>query len=488
MGKAGSNPLELSRPHRPIHVWRGVPGSTPILVAAGASVGVGALAVVAPMAAVGMFASLAGIALAWTRPALTVSLCLIASCIHRGVFLYLRVEPGGFPISVFDGLPFLVLLASASLATKSSERTVPRVFVVASVAMLAVGLAVGVILGFSQDADAYELVRVVRLEVLVIVGLLSVLVAGHLAAWRRAVVSGLVVGAALVALQLLITFWWSLVTGEYFWSLFPFGRVSESSLEANVQTGNIGALRENAISGFLILPALALLVVRLRGRDTALLMLLVAGGLVWLSRGLWAAMFATIVLAALHRRSSRHFGGGRLLAIALPLGLVVAIAFSASGGILGQRLGETTNLTGDESLAARATESTVNVTALTDGPLPLFAGIGTGVVASPLGQSAILENSVLGIWTNTGLLGLLGVSLLFFCGAARGWILVRDERPDVAALGAMAVALPVLWLQGLVGGVFSIEQSAVWLCLLAATVIVTPAAPVPVPYARAAHP
>lgn len=450
-------------------------GGLSVLAAVGASVAIGTLVVVAPIAAIaGVLLTMAAI-VAWTRPALAIAACLVAASLHRGLFLYLRVEPGGYPLSVFDAVPVLLLFASVSLSVKA-RGSAPggRTPVAVCGAMIVAGLLIGVTLGTSQGADSYDLLQVLRLEALTLVVLVSALVAGHTSEWRRAVLAGLMGAAVSVAVQLIVTFGWSLATGTYFWSLFPFG-ASIDDLLGKVQAGNILTLRENAISAFLILPALALLIRRSKGWDIGVAMLLVAGGLLWLSRGLWLAMALTLLIALAHRATSGRLTGGRLLTIALPVTAVVLAVFLASGGILGQRLGDTTKLSGDKSLELRGTETQASLKALGEGVGPLLFGLGSGVVASPEQPSALLENSVLATWTNIGLLGLLGVTLLFFGAALRGWRLAsRGDDSHAAALGAMSLALPVLWLQGLIGGTFRVEQSTVMLFLLAATVLVTP--------------
>lgn len=442
----------------------------------GTSVAVGVLAVLAPIAVVGSFLLTMGVIVAWMRPTFAIAACLITASFHRGLFLYLRIEPGGYPVSVFDVLPLLLLLASVSLALKERRPdTPPRALLAVCGAMILSGLIVGVALGTSRAAADYELVRVVRLEILILCAIAAAFIAGHVPQWRRGILTGLVGVAVCVAVQLLVTFSWSLATGNYFWSLFPFGRTLDINLLGEVQTGNILTLRENAISAFLILPALSLIVFRFKGRDVAVLMLLVAGGLVWLSRGLWVAMFLTLLITLAHRATSGRLSGVRFGAIALPVMVVVSVVFLASGGILGQRLGETTDLGGDSSLQTRANETQANLTALGQGPGPLLFGLGTGVVVSAEGSSALLENSVLATWTNTGLLGLIGVTVIFFGAALRGWRLAANgHNQETAALGAMSLALPILWLQGLVGGTFSVPEPTLALFLLAATVIVTP--------------
>lgn len=450
-------------------------GSLGVVTAVAASTVVGALVVVAPAVAAGAFVLTLGALVAWTRPTLAIAACLVVASLHRGIFLYLRIEPAGYPLSVFDGVPLLLLLASVSLAVRARQSAFPRRGPLAiCAAMILAGLVVGVTLGASRGAQSYELLRVVRLDALILCVLTSVLVAGHTPQWRRGVVIGLMAVAASVAVQLLITFSWSLATGNYFWSLFPFGRAVDDNLAGKVAAGNILTLRENAIAGFLLLPALSLLIFRFKGRDFVLLALLVAGGLVWLSRGLWLAMFLTLMIPLAHRAASRRLTGVRVATIAIPIVAIVSIVFLASGGILEERLADTTNLAGDISLEQRSAETQVNLNALGQGAGTLLFGLGAGVVAVP-GSVALLENTVLSMWTNTGLLGLIGITALLFGAGTRGWQLAsRSADRDSAALGAMSLALPVLWLQGLIGGVLSLEQSAVVVSVLAATALVTP--------------
>jgi hypothetical protein len=439
----------------------------------------GILTVIAPVALVVSLLLIAAVVVTWARPTFAVAACIVVASLHRGVFLSLQVEPGGYPLSAFDVLPLLLLLASFSIAVKVRDPApAVRGPLTVCAAMIVAGLGIGVVLGASEGAAPYELLRVVRLDALALCVVISALLAGHTRQWRRATLIGLTGAGVCVATQLLITFSWALATGTGFWSLFPFG-APVSNLLGEVQGGNILALRENAISGFLILPALSLLLYRFQGRDIVMLMLLVAGGLVWLSRGLWAAMLLTLVVLLAHRAASGRLSGVRFATIASSVAAAVLVLVLISGGILGQRFGEATNLAGDPSLQVRASETGATLEALTGGVGQFTLGLGSGVVTAGAKwrgeSSALLENSVLGVWANTGLLGLVGVTILFFGAAFRGWRLALWEaEPDRAALGAMGLALPALWLQGLIGGTFSVPEPAVTLFLLAATVLVTP--------------
>lgn len=454
----------------------GIGGFSTALTAVGASVAIGALAVVAPIAVAGGFALTMCVIIAWARPTVAITACLVIASVHRGLFLYLRIEPGGYPLSVFDLLPMLLLVASVSLAVKARDSTrTGRAHLAGAAALILAGLVIGVILGASEGAGKYELLQVIRLEALILFSLVAALVAGHIPQWRGAVLAGVKGIAICVAAQLLITFCWSLATGSYFWSLFPFGRTVDENLLGKAQTGNILVLRENAISGFLILPVLSLLVFRAKGRDTIMLMLLVAAGVVWLSRGLWVAMFVTLLISMARQAASGRLTSVRVATIAVPTAVIVVVVFLGSGGILAQRLTEITSFTGDASVEARTGETEANLDALEEGVGSLVLGLGAGVVVLPEGSSALLENSVLSTWTNGGLPTLIGVTLVFFGAAVRGWRLTaRDNEPGAVALGAMGLALPVLWLQGFVSGTLRIEQSALVLFLLAAAVLVTP--------------
>ena len=453
-----------------------------MVAAVTAALVVGPAVVVAPVPAFTGFLLLGAAIFTWTRPATAVVACIVTASLHRGLFLYLRVETGNYPLSVFDVLPPLLLLASVSLASRGRHPAPPtRAPLAVCTAMIFAGLVMGVIIGASEAA-AYEMVRVLRLEGWILCVLVCAIVAGHLPQWRKAVATGLLGAGLCVAAQLLVSFGWSLATGTYFWSLFPFGR-SVGNLAGNIQSGNVLTLRENAVSGFLILPALSLLILRFSGRDFAMLMFLVAGGLAWLSRGLWVAMCLMLIIALAHRVASGRLSGAKLTRIVIPVVAAVCTLLLASGDILGQRIGETTNLRGDVSFDVRRLETEAALEALAEGPGSMVFGLGSGVVVdfprtSAFGKrSALLENSVLGLWTNTGLLGLLGVTLLFFGAALRGWRLASDrDHPDRAVLGSMSLALPVLWLQGFIGGTFTVPEPAILLFLLAGTALATPLA------------
>ena len=459
--------------------WLSRTGSVPAVGAAAAAVAGGILTVIMPVALLVTLLLITAIVLAWARPRFVIVACIVVASLHRGIYLYFRVEPGGYPLSAFDVLPFLLLLASFSIAVKVRDPApAVRWPVALSAAMIAAGLGIGVVLGVSQGAVPYQLLRVIRLDLLVLCVVASALVAGHTHEWRRAALLGLTGAGVCVAIQLLVTFSWGLATGSSFWSLFPFGEPGGDLLD-NVQAGNVLVLRENAIAGFLILPGLALLLYRFRRRDIVMLTLLTAGGIVWLSRGLWVAMLLTLLVLLAQRAASGRLSGSQLATIASSIGVAVLVLVLTSGDVLGQRFSETTNLAGDRSLEIRASETETTFAALTAGAAQFTLGLGSGVATTedPTSgeSSALLANSVLGVWANTGLLGLIGVTALFAGAGFRGWRLALwDSDPDRAALGAMGLALPPLWLLGLVGGTFSVPEPAVTLSFLAATVLVTP--------------
>jgi hypothetical protein len=190
-------------------------------------------------------------------------------------------------------------------------------------------------------------------------------------------------------------------------------------------------------------------------------------------------MLLTLLVLLAQRAASGRLSGSQLATIASSIGVAVLVLVLTSGDVLGQRFSETTNLVGDRSLEIRASETETTFAALTAGAAQFTLGLGSGVATTedPTSgeSSALLANSVLGVWANTGLLGLIGVTALFAGAGFRGWRLALwDSDPDRAALGAMGLALPPLWLLGLVGGTFSVPEPAVTLSFLAATVLVTP--------------
>lgn len=448
-----------------------------------ASVTAGVLLVLNPIA-LAPFALLALAVIAFLRPGPAIIVCLVAASLHNGIFLSLRTSAGGVPLSVFDAVPLTLLIAAISL-----RRGVPAsagtgaVWLRIAIGLATVGIGGGIMVGLANHADVYELLRVIRIEVTLVVGMLATLLAGHVGEWRRAVVAGLMVAAVAVAAQILIAFGWTLVTGTYFWSLFPFGTVV-TDVGGAIARANAVAFKENAVSAFFLLPALCLVLVRLRGTlDRVLATVFFAAGAAWLSRGFWVTMLVAIGTVMLflfmtHRLSLRYVVGALAVMCA-----VVVFAFSATDNIFQQRVQDATNIgsTKDVSAKVRLAETKAGFAAVAHDVTSFVFGAGAGVVIPRElvfpqdAPTAVLENGLLSKWTNTGLFALLAVTAFFFGAFRHGWRLamsIRDHR--ARELGAMALCLPALYLQAFVGGSVAVIQPALALWILAGTVLATP--------------
>jgi hypothetical protein len=428
------------------------------------------------------------VVLAMRRPKLMITGTIAACGVYNGLYLYARASLAGVPLSIFDGLPVLLLLAAYSLRSRSGARARPTAVGRAAAGMLCVGLLLGALTGLLAGADRYQLIRVCRVEIDLLFGIAAALVAGGTPEWRDAVRKGLVVMGGLVALELLVGYVWLLHTGHTFWSLFPFGGDLQGGVYLN-GVGDVNSLRTNAISGYLMLPSFVYVLMRLSRRNFWLLGLLIAGAAVTLSRGVWIAFFLATATVVVFRLCSQRLA---LLDIAKGLAAVLVVltaTYVLTGPVLAarwsqtSRLGSSAGLSADQSAAFRAAETHAALHALLASPLTALVGTGAGVVVYSGGISRfdaispILENNLLARWTNLSLFSLIGTVLLLGGGFFRGWRLAMSGGHKYPpSLGLMGLALPGLLIAGLFGGTLMSPQNSLPLWLLAMTLLLRPAA------------
>lgn len=415
---------------------------------------------------------------AWRWPTRTMPVCIGAAALHNGIFLSLRIGTGGVPLSLFDLVPPLLIVSALSIHRRepTAARRANEVLVLVLV-MVGTGTALGAVLGASEGTASHLLLQVLRIEVQLILVLIACLIAGSSSQWRRAVIRGVMWAGILASVEIVVAFSFTVLTGTDLWSLFPFGDKVENA-QALIVNGNLAPLRQNAVSAFLLLPPLALVATRLGRRDGVLTGLFLAAGILWLSRGFWAALavMVVVVIAFRVRRGEPHRGALRRLA---PLVPIVLALVAIGGSVLEQRFNQATtaNVYNNPSNEFRSAETNAALHLVTKDPSNFVFGLGTGTLIQhpyvslrPV-PSAILENGVLSEWVNGGLLFMLGSALLFFGAGLRGWGFAAREGPrgDRGALGLLALALPILWLEGLVGGTLEVIEPTTILWLLAGT-------------------
>jgi len=350
--------------------------------------------------------------------------------------------------------------------------------------VIVTGAGLGALLGVTEGNSKYLVIQAARLEVDLLLALLACLFAGACPAWRRAVIRGVFCAGALAAVQIIVAFFFTLQTGSDFWSLFPFGGRTDDAGTLLSSGDFAAALRQNAVPAFLVLPPLCLVATRLKQRDVFIGGVLLTASIVWLSRGFWVATGATLALIAAFRVTKQGVELGTLMRRIAPVMLITATVLVIAGGVIEHRFNEatTSNRSNNLSNQFRAAETSAALDRLESSPFHFVFGLGTGeLVTHPYinyrpALSALLENGVLSEWVNGGLAFMLGSAVLFFGAALRGWGMASRHGlgTPLGALGAMSLALPALWLEGLVGGTLTLVEPAVVLWLLAGTVLATP--------------
>lgn len=417
---------------------------------------VGALA--ASGSVVLVLAAAAGIAIiANRRPYWMPIVAILACAVYLGVYLTYRVALGNTPISVLNLLPLLVFIGACSVPIRERGRGVLMSKVSIPVALLVSGLILGSALGMANGAETYQLLRVVSVEMCLVVGCLAGLIAGGSRGWQKSMVTAFYAAALFAAAQQIVSFLYLVAVGHSIWQAFPFG-ADVLNVERALASGLIAGTRDNFIATFIMLPALTLSVYRLTARDVSVAAIVLLAMAVSLSRSMWIAAILGIALALLARAmAGRLLHPARVVKLAAVL-VAVGVALSVLGGdTVSARLQQTGNEQ-DGSLQLRRAETNQAFKAVTETPLSATAGIGAGVLLPPTAekiqlpgflatgdQSAILENQLLGRWTNFGLLSVFGTILLLLSAALVALRALTRQRPVVDHdLMAMGLALPPL--------------------------------------------
>jgi hypothetical protein len=346
------------------------------------------------------------------------------------------------------------------------------------VVLLAGGLLAGSLVGIANQAASRPLIQVVRVEAELLVVLVAALLAGSSRVWQRSMVTGLYVAATVAAGLEIVSFLYETGFGHPLWASFPFGAQNVASFVGTLTPDLVASTRDNYLATFIMLPALALTVYRLDRGDVALLVAIVIGTAVSLSRAMWLAATVTVVISL----AARLVSGRRLrgdATVGLLAGMIVAILVlgSLGGGALSARLAGSFS-SGDVSAIRRQSETSQAFGALRKSPFTLVAGLGAGAFIPTIHQTqdtAILEDQLLAKWTNFGLLSLVGtIGLLLLGGATAFRSLKRHVPGDVGVeVMALGLALPALLLVSVFSGTLLELSVSLPIWLLAGTVLAT---------------
>lgn len=431
----------------------------------------------APLVLLALIGMVAAIRL---RPGATIVGTFALLALPRSLYLQARLDAAGLPISVQDAFPLLFLGAALELRRRQAAVAPSMVQALRVVlGLFAGGLVLGAITGRMDGAATYQLLRVLRVEAELIVGLLAAAVAGHMVGWRQAVKSGLIVAGVLTVAEIVVSVAYGLATGRSFWG--AIGLTGAVDVYGEIERGNVTVLRSNDLSTFLILPTFALAATRLTRRDALLLSAALAASLMSLSRGFWAATFGVGAVTVAYRLRA-HRGGQiavatRWIAAAVVVGI---LSTHVVGSVVSTRVNQTSGLQ-DESSHYRLQETEVALHQLVRDPLTLLAGTGAGVIfplppkfpppTSERDTASLLENSLLSRWTNLSILSAVGAVVLLLAAGRIAWrsrwLAAGGERD----LRAMGLCLPVVLVGGVASGaVFSQGTLPFW--VLAGTLLV----------------
>lgn len=385
---------------------------------------------------------------------------VLACAVYYGVYLKYRITFAGFPVSVLNVLPLFLLAAAFSLPYSERGRGALASRGVLPFALLALGLIVGSVLGVASGAEVYEVLRVGSTEMCLLAALLAGLVAGGSGRWQKATVAAFYVAAIFAAAQQIVSFVYLVAVGHAVWEGFPFG-ASALNVDEALASGLIAGTRDNFIATFIMLPALTLSVYRLSTRDVFVSAMIVLAVAVSLSRSMWLAAILCVVLALAARAlSGRMLHPARLMKLAAVIAAVCGVLSVSGWETVSARLDQTAT-PDDISLQIRQAETEAAFRAVTASVLTATAGIGAGVVLPPtptliqsvLGpayidagiSSSVLENQLLGRWTNFGLLSVFGTILLLLWAAFAAFRALAKQHPSVNHdLMALGLALPPL--------------------------------------------
>jgi hypothetical protein len=439
----------------------------PIAVAATASLALGATLAQTPVAVLPLLLAML-VGLAWAFPSVTLIGCLLATALHFGIFLKYRLSVGGVPVAAFDALPPLVLVSAISMRRRNQSLSTFRLRgpLLLALVLFVLGSLIGAGLGLAAGADTYQLARVLRVEVGLLLVLVAAVIAGHIPQWRSALKKGLYWAGIVSAVQILFTYVFALAFNYSFWSLTPFG--AEVDVTEALTSGAVNNIQTINLAPYTMLPAFALAATRLTRTDQVVLGLILAASAATLSRGFWLMMLGTVVVVLFFRIGALRRDLRKAAAMIGVAAAALAAVLWFSGSLLEERLEQTLG-PGDESAQFRKAETEAAFSRLRSDVPTFFFGSGTGIVVEHPGlgaaneQSPILENSALARWLNLTLLSLIACALLVGAAFAHGWRLARGSPEP--GLEVMVLPAPFLAL----GGLFSstlfaiIATGPIWL-------------------------
>lgn len=426
-----------------------------------------------------------GLALSYPAQVLTGSLVLAG--LHVGVFLLFRIDVAGVPLAAFDLIPALLLASAVGFrrGTSSSGFRAPAAFI-ACAGLLAAGAILGLVLGFVESADPYQLLRVGRIEVGLLMTLGAVAIAGDIPEWWQAVGRGMHLLGWFVAAQVIVFFTAAFVFGINLGA--ALGLQDVVSVEDALTQGNVNVLRAAAIPAVLMTPALVLALVRGERRDTLLVVMILLASAFTLSRGTWLITIAALLLGLTVRARIRGERRATQRLIIASIAALSAVVIFGSG-IIEERLnweGSSTS-SAARSVDVRSQEAEYAFRELLSSPEQFFLGVGAGSiidypllgqVAARRGDTPILETSLLARWTNFTLLSLIGAVLILTLSAVASLARLRDDRrlgellrAPYAAVYGLALSGPALVLSGLVSQSLLAPIGTLPLWLLAGTVV-----------------
>lgn len=444
------------------------------LAAAAICLALGVLLVRAPLAVVIAVGLVVLCVLAAGYPVQTLWVSVVASALHGELFFKLRVSAVGVPVSLFDVIPVLILIAALALRARY-PRERPQASLLALVFWLSLaGLGLGVLIGLSRGAELYQLGRVMRLEIALLLVLVAAMMVAHIPEWRQALRASFSLAGVLMAAEILISYAWPRVTEESLWAIF--GLIDPSEVQGAISSGSDVPLRDIALNPYVMIPAFCFAAVRLLPRDLLVIGLIVSAALLSFSRGAWFAMVAAAITVVAFKLVSRRPRVASVLQAGIPIGIAAVVAISLAGDALSSRFSQTLSRQ-DASAAFREAETRDVFRHLAQDPATFVFGLGAGTVIEHAGPrflprpepSPLLENNLLSKWTNASALSLTAVIILLFGAFGRGWRLARLHGGP--AIGAMGLSLPALALSGLFGGTLNWVPFTGPVWLLAGTII-----------------
>jgi hypothetical protein len=397
---------------------------------------------------------------------------IVGCALYEGIYLNYRISVASLPLSALDLFPVIALIAGYSIRSRSARTPISPSGSTA-LGLLSIGFVTGCVLGLANHAAFAQWAKVDRVEFELLVTLVAALVAGSTPAWRRALVTGLYVAAAIAAVLQIGSFAYATGFHHPLWSSFSFGATNVANLTDSLTPDRIAATRDNYLPTFIMLPGLALALYRLRRVDVVLIVAVVIATAMCLSRAMWLAAGITIIIALLAR-----FASGRPLHTGATIGLIAGAALALfvvgdiGGNILAARVAGSFGGS-DISLIRRQSETDEAFARLRSTPFTFVAGLGAGSFIPAIHEAAptpILEDQLLAKWTNFGLVSVIGtIWLLLFGGVAAFHALRRRTSLDTDVM-ALGLCLPAIVIVSIFSGTLLELNVSFPLWLLAGTV------------------